>query len=32
MSFNSLSLALWTTYFSFIYLNGPWYSSYFRPF
>ncbi len=32
VSFKELSFALWTTYLSFTFLNGPWYSSLFRPF
>ena len=32
VSFKELSFALWTTYLSFTLLNGPWYSSLFRPF
>ena len=32
VSFKELSFALWTTYLSFTFLNGAWYSSFFRPF
>ncbi len=32
VSFKELSFALWTTYLSFTFLNGPWYSSFLRPF